>query len=214
MPAPTEPQRTRRDQGPSTKRGETRKRDLLEAARRVFERKGFADTNVAAIVEEARTSRGTFYTYFDTKEAIFSAVAREVVKEMLDAMATSIPTTNFDARVHDAIRRFVAAYRPHARMLGLMEQVGTYSSELADIRLEARQIFVKRTQRGFERMKQAGLTDSDLDVEYAAETLGAMLEYTCYLWFCLKKDFEEERLVESLARTWLKVIGHPERSGN
>lgn len=209
MPAPTESQQVRREQGPVTKRGETRKRDLLVAARRVFERQGFAGANVAAIVKEAKTSRGTFYTYFDTKEAIFAAVARQVVKDMLDMLATPIDTSDFDRRVHGAIRRFVAAYRPHARILGLMERVGTYSPEMADIRLEARQIFVLRTQRSFERMKKEGLTDADLDVVYAAETLGAMLEYTCYLWFCLGKDFDEDRLIDSLARTWLKVIGHP-----
>lgn len=209
MPAPTDVQQARRDQGPLTRRGETRKQNLLAAARRVFERQGFIDTNVADIVKEAKVSRGTFYTYFDTKEQVFSAVAQEVVGEMLTSMATRIPSEDFSRRVEDVIRRFIAAYEPHARMLGLIEQVGTFSPELRDLRLEARDVFVRRTRRGIERMQEAGVADPGLDVEYTAETLGAMLDQSCHLLFNLNMSFDRGRLVDTLAGIWIKALRIP-----
>lgn len=206
MPGPTEVQQARRDNGPVTDRGATRKQQLLDAARRVFERKGFVDTSVADIVAEAKVSRGTFYTYFDTKEAIFKAVSHAVIDTMLSSMAISIPTTDFHSRVRDSVGRFVRAYRPHSTMIGLMEQVGTFSPELRELRLELRDTFVRRTERGINRMKVAGMTDPDLDVAYTAETLGAMLEYTCYVWFALDKSFDEERMIDALATVWEKAL--------
>lgn len=209
MPAPTDAQQARRDSGPTTRRGEVRKKELLAAARTVFERHGFANTNVALIVEEAKVSRGTFYTYFDTKEAVFEAVARDVVAQMLESMSTPIPTTDFHKRVHEMIERFVAAYRPHAGMLALMESVGAFSPELRHLRLEARDVFVQRTKRGIERMQQAGVADADLDIEYISETLGAMLDQSCHLWFTLEIDFDAERIVDALATVWVKTLLSP-----
>ncbi|MEV6815649.1 TetR/AcrR family transcriptional regulator [Micromonospora sp. NPDC051296] len=212
MPGPTEVQQARRDNGPLTDRGAARKRELLDAARRVFERKGFIETRVRDVVKEAQVSHGTFYTYFDTKEAIFSAVAHDVVDSMLASMATPIPTTGFDERIRDLVRRFVHAYRPHAQMIGLIEQVGTFSPEMRELRLDIRDTFVRRTRRGITRMASSGmLADPDIDVEYTAEVLGAMLEYSCYLWFCLDKNFDEDRLVEALATVWRKTLRSGQR---
>ena len=206
MPGSTEAQQARRDQGPVTGRGAQRREELLAAARRVFERKGFIDTRVSDIVKEARVSHGTFYTYFDTKEAIFIEVAHGVIDSMLASMAILIPSEDFHDRVHDSVRRFVHAYRPQATMLALMEQVGTVSQELRDLRLDARETFVRRTERGIRRMIDADLADPDLDVEYTAESLGAMLEYVCYVWFALDRPFEEDRLVDALAAIWEKAL--------
>lgn len=206
MPGPTEVQQARRDIGPVTGRGAQRKQALLEAARRVFERKGFIETRVSDIAKEAKVSHGTFYTYFDTKEAVFKAVSHQVIDSMLASMAISIPTSDFHDRVRDSVRRFVQAYRPHSTMIGLMEQVGTFSPEMRELRLDVRETFVKRTQRGINRMKDQGQTDPDLDVDYTAEVLGAMLEYTCYVWFALHHDFEEDRMIDGLATVWEKAL--------
>jgi TetR/AcrR family transcriptional regulator, transcriptional repressor of aconitase len=47
---------------------------LIEAAERLFIRKGFADASVEEISEAAGYSRGAFYSNFDDKEQIFLAV--------------------------------------------------------------------------------------------------------------------------------------------
>ncbi|MDQ6523468.1 TetR/AcrR family transcriptional regulator [Nocardioides sp. LHD-245] len=201
-----DPQQARRDQGPLTERGVQRREALLSAARRVFETKGFVDARVSDIVREAKVSQGTFYTYFDTKEAVFAAVARGVVDAMLLLMAPPVPDTDFHDRITDSVRRFLHAYRPHARMIGLIEQVGTFSPEMRDLRLDLRETFVRRTERGIVRLVDAGVTRADIDVEYTAEVLGAMLEYTCYVWFSLGREFDEERLVTTLSDIWKQAL--------
>jgi AcrR family transcriptional regulator len=63
------------------KQPEERKTELVETARRVFREKGYAAANVTDIVKEAAVSQGTFYFYFEDKEAVFDAVAETIVLE-------------------------------------------------------------------------------------------------------------------------------------
>ncbi|WP_342661402.1 helix-turn-helix domain-containing protein [Rhodococcus ruber] len=211
MRGSTETQQTRRDEGPLTGRGAQTKSALLSAARQVFERRGFADVRVKDIVKEAQVSHGTFYTYFDTKEAIFREVSLVVVNDMLESMTSPNTSANFHGRVHDAILRYVRAYRPNAKIIALMDQVSFSAPELRNLRLDVRRAFVERTERGIKRMQALGLADADLDVEYTAEALGAMIEYTCYMWFTLDHPFEEDRLIDALADVWEKAL-QPARS--
>lgn len=210
MPVSSEPQQVRRDNGPTTGKGEARKRELMDAARAVFERMGYFDARVSDIAREAKASHGTFYTYFDTKEAVFAALAHDVIDSMLAGLRRSTPTTDLDERVRDSIQRFIEVYRPNAKMIGLIEQVGTSSPEMLSLRLGVRDAFVQRTRRGIQRMMATGQADSNLDIEYTAEVLGAMLEFSCYLWFCLGKQFDEKRVVDALTATWIRTLTrHP-----
>jgi AcrR family transcriptional regulator len=55
-----------------------RRGELLEAARRVFERDGYHAATVSAIVQAAGLSQGAFYLYFADKKAIFAALQEEM----------------------------------------------------------------------------------------------------------------------------------------
>jgi AcrR family transcriptional regulator len=52
---------------------------LLDAAGRVFVRRGFLGASVEAITEEAGYSRGAFYSNFDSKEQLFAELLQERV---------------------------------------------------------------------------------------------------------------------------------------
>lgn len=55
---------------------EFRHGEILEAARRVFARRGFADASVEAIAQEAGLAKGTLYLYYPSKRAIYWAALR------------------------------------------------------------------------------------------------------------------------------------------
>jgi AcrR family transcriptional regulator len=50
------------------------RREILEAARRLFERRGYASTTMAAIAEEAGVSLKTVYVAFSTKSGVLRAL--------------------------------------------------------------------------------------------------------------------------------------------
>src|SRR6185369_16447908 len=49
--------------------------DILEAARRCFESKGFLKTTLQDVAKEAEISVGLIYRYFQSKEDIFASLA-------------------------------------------------------------------------------------------------------------------------------------------
>ena len=66
-----------------TARGARTRAALVKAARALFERKGYLDTNVGDIAKRASVAHGTFYTYFSSKEEIFGEVADELQHHLL-----------------------------------------------------------------------------------------------------------------------------------
>jgi AcrR family transcriptional regulator len=57
-------------------RRESTRRGLVEAARKLFDRKGFEGASVDEIVRTADVAKGTFYQHFESKADIALAVAR------------------------------------------------------------------------------------------------------------------------------------------
>jgi AcrR family transcriptional regulator len=203
-------QRERRGAGPLTPKGRERRNEILHAARKVFEERGFLDTRVADIVAAAGVAQGTFYSYFDSKEAVFAEVAQQVVETMMEGLHTDfVPDLDPVERIRRAMVRFVEGFRPNAVMIGLIEQVGTFTPEMRALRLALRQSFVDRSARGIRRMQADGIADRDLDPVLLAEVLGAMVDQTCYLWFFLGKEFDTQAVVESLTTVWARGIGVP-----
>ena len=62
------------------------KRVILEAAVKCFGKKGFQDTSIAEIMNEADLGIGTFYNYFESKEDILKCLLGGIVDELREAM--------------------------------------------------------------------------------------------------------------------------------
>jgi AcrR family transcriptional regulator len=72
---------------PRTARGERTLRKILDAARVEFGERGFAESSIVGITQRAGVALGTFYTYFDSKEAVFGAVVRDMSAQVRDTVA-------------------------------------------------------------------------------------------------------------------------------
>jgi AcrR family transcriptional regulator len=92
---------------PLTERQWVRRGELLEAARRVFERDGYHGATVSAIVQTAGLSQGAFYLYFADKKSVFAALQ--------DEMATLLRRRIYWATrdVADARHRLVAGLKAY-----------------------------------------------------------------------------------------------------
>ncbi|MCJ8191213.1 TetR/AcrR family transcriptional regulator [Sphingomicrobium aestuariivivum] len=75
---------------PRTKRGEATRAKILDAARIEFGKHGFADSSIAAITQRAKVALGTFYTYFDSKEEVFSALVADMSRRVAEAVGPAI----------------------------------------------------------------------------------------------------------------------------
>ena len=72
---------------PRTARGERTLRKILDAARDEFGERGFSESSIVGITQRAGVALGTFYTYFDSKEAVFQALVRDMSAQVRDHVA-------------------------------------------------------------------------------------------------------------------------------
>lgn len=68
---------------------EQRRRQLLDVARDRFISEGYAGTSISAIVRQAGVAQGTFYVYFQSKQAVLADLRREVFRDYASALATT-----------------------------------------------------------------------------------------------------------------------------
>jgi len=105
---------------------ETRDR-ILEAAVKVFASKGYHDAKVDDIVSESKTSKGSFYFYFPSKQDIFLALS-DTFADLLENRLTEAMTgkahglEQMDAALQSALGLF-SQYRGLAKV-ALVQAVG------------------------------------------------------------------------------------------
>lgn len=190
-----------------TARGRRTRAALVQAAREVFEESGFRDARIADIAARAGASYGSFYTYFDSKGAIFSEVANQMAAEMFLAWQVPAEVSSPVARIEAANRQFLAAYSRHKRIIRVLEEMAPYDEAFRRLRLHIRDLFIQRGESGIRRLQEAGLADPELDPRIAASALGGMVEHFAHLWFLLGEEHDEERAIETLTRLWAQAIG-------
>ena len=87
-----------KDKEPRTARGMRTKRKLLDAAALEFGEKGFHEASITGITQRAGTALGSFYTYFDSKDELFSALVRDM-STRVKSHAASAMTEWQDGRI-------------------------------------------------------------------------------------------------------------------
>ena len=111
---------------PRTARGEKTMRKILDAALAEFGEKGFSESSIVSITTRAKVALGTFYTYFDSKEALFAALVRDMsrqVKELVPPPSEARDAMDAELRTQRAYLEFVATHKEVYRIIDEAEFV-------------------------------------------------------------------------------------------
>jgi AcrR family transcriptional regulator len=193
---------------PPTAKGQRRRQSLLDAARTVFETKGYFDTRVADIVSHAHVSHGTFYMYFDSKDDILRCLIDQLVETLYaDSQTTDTPGLGPEEHLEDTIRQFLRTYHANAKMMRILEQVVTFDEGFREIRLGIITRFIDRITFAIETLQKRGLSDPDLNPRYAAHALGGMVGDFAFAMYVLRQDLDEATAVETMTKLWSNGVG-------
>ena len=77
------------DRQPRTARGERTRQALIAAAAAEFGEKGFHEGSITGITQRAGVALGSFYTYFESKDALFRALVAAMSEQVRDKVAVT-----------------------------------------------------------------------------------------------------------------------------
>jgi AcrR family transcriptional regulator len=97
---------------------------MLDAATRVFAKKGYAAATMKDIATEAGYSAPAFYNYFKGKEELFEALAERTTNELLACFeGPPASARTFEQRVEVLTRRIFAQVDRRGETFGVLEAV-------------------------------------------------------------------------------------------
>ena len=93
---------------------EFREAEILQAARQVFARRGFADASMEEIAQVAGLAKGTLYLYYESKRELYRAAIRAGLVELCDALERAIAgAPTLAARLEAYVTTKVAYFDEH-----------------------------------------------------------------------------------------------------
>lgn len=171
-----------------------RRRQLLDAAARLMDRKGFHSVSMQALADEAGVSVGLIYKYFSNKEDLLLAV----IVNVLDAFSARVPAA-IAAAGQDPVDRIVAGFRAYCTVIAEHRHAAvlTYreSNTLGESgRAEIKKLEVNSAEPLRDTIRDAMaagvLVDTDVDLLAYDMLLMAHAWALKHWWFEQTLDFE------------------------
>lgn len=111
------------DKTPRTERGRRTLRALLDAAAAEFGERGFHDASISAITRRAGVALGTFYTYFDSKDAVFRALVRDLSDQVREEVAPAVRAAPDGLAAERAgLGAFIGFVRAHKEIYRIIDE--------------------------------------------------------------------------------------------
>jgi AcrR family transcriptional regulator len=193
---------------PSSTRGRRTRTAIVQAAREVFEEKGFDEARIADITARADTAYGSFYTYFDSKEAVFRELARDLSAAIFTASrASDLPDASPEDKIRHTTRLYLETFAENARLMSVFEQVAARDEYFRTVLLEVRGMFIDRIAGGTRRLQEQGLAACDLDAVTCAHLLGGMIENIGRMMYTYGERHDLDHLLDEATALWARAIG-------
>lgn len=126
-----------------------KRREIADAAVRVFDRMGFQRASISAVAQEMQTDRSTLYYYINSKEDLFDEVVRTVVERNLE-LVLKISRSRVQPRrkLRDMICALMSSYGEHYPLfyIYIRENLSQVSDARSDWSAEMRALNQRTTE--------------------------------------------------------------------
>lgn len=206
-----------------------RSNDIVEAARRVFETKGFLNTTLQDVSKEAEISVGLIYRYFQSKEDIFASLALKgadqfdlEIAEILSRAAGHRKPLPISSVLGEIAKAFFDFYNPYGEYFDML----MYSYKgMKQVQIQAVTLtrLMSVTLTSLDRIKSYLLTSSEIQARDEDEALRTVFLLWGILLGCHKLfdgsgrghlfAFSQEDFVRQMIDQILTGIGMPPAPG-
>ena len=187
-----------------------RKQQILDAAMRVFARKGFHSARMDDIAQEADLSKGALYWYFRSKDAIIEALVDKMFQWELRTLEQLAADTSrpVPERLRELARGILKSLDFWGQAVPLLYEFYALATRPGPVR-DALQRYYERYRATLTQMIAEGVRRRELqpaDADLSAVTMIAQFEGLMLLWVIAPATFDfrthwlpmADRLVQSL----------------
>lgn len=178
---------------------------MLYAALQLFAAKGFQETSVLEIVENARVSKTTFYQSFGSKEELLAALCSLLAEEIIrDVEITVKQEQKIGEKAYAGIRRYIeiCETKTTAAKLLLIDSIGV-SQNVDRIRREAYRRFANLLYNTVQSAMPASVPSQEVLIVSQA-MVGAVNEVVIQNLFESEREMDLDRTARLLNRV---VVG-------
>jgi len=197
--------------GMSRARSDDKRRRILEAATRVFARKGYFGARVSEIARRAGVADGTIYLYFKSKQDVLVALFDEIMADHLERGRAEL------LQVRGAADRLEAIAEHHLRLFGenpdlaVVFQVELRQSTRFLERFTASwlQDYFSLISGVIEEGQREGALRADLPRKVATKAFFGVLDEMVTSWILGRRDYDLSRLAPPVLDLFLRGIAAP-----
>lgn len=194
----TRPRRATRQE-----RAENLRQKILTAVAKVVGEYGYADASIGRITEDADIAQGTFYLYFESRQAIFDVLLPHVGVDMLAFIGGKVRgAENFLDAEERGFRAFFEYLRLNPGFFRVLNEaeVAAPVAHATHMKLVTDH-YVKSLKRGMENGEIKNFEEREL------ETLAYIFEGArSYLYQCHIKGRGLKRLPEWVVQAYMKIV--------
>lgn len=195
----------------STAKGRATRQAFRQAGREVFATRGFFNSKLSDIAAAAGKSAGSFYNYYDSKEALLADLASDFNDELHRRVAEPYRAgMTADAALRTAIQAFWDTYQERMPEVAALFQAAMHDETFAQTWRTIRGDGIRTISRGIRQAQEQGYCPG-LHPDLAASALSSMIEHFCYVWQAQGGDphvsgFSGEHAVETLWQLWSHAL--------
>lgn len=193
-------------------KADERKKIIMECAKRLFSKKGYYNTQISDIIDDAKIARGTVYQYFKNKDDIFITLIKDYYAEW--ERTVSIDMTSMDLKTikpreyfHHRVKNTLQFLANDLDLCNIVLRMGIgLSGELES----AIRRFEKKIHNLIAGDLELGVRNrnvrKDINIELVSNLItGAMMKAAHY-FFVYKRTRKEAADIEKMSREIIDIF--------
>lgn len=182
---------------------------IVEAAERLFLRRGFGAVSMDELAQEAGVARRTLYNQFGSKEEIFREMLSRVSSQLGDAFPPGIETRGEIEDVLRLLAQVILNLHKHPEYLGFLRMVVADSRQFPWIAEEFAAVMDPQTERLtrlFADLTAAQVLDCRNPLIAAHQFMGMLNEFSLWPWMMGRESIPvpDKDIVEEAVRMFLQ----------
>ncbi|MCM3761956.1 TetR/AcrR family transcriptional regulator [Alkalihalobacillus oceani] len=184
-----------------------RRAEILSVAREVLAEKGLEATKVSEIVKRAGIAQGTFYLYFDSKNALIQALTKEMMDKVFDVVSESLnESATFEQGLREGLR---VAFHSMSDYLDIFNILMNGCAVLSSDPQEWRELFApfyELLEAYIRKWQEEGSVDSQFDPKVISRLIVSLTDQAVDDYYVHRSSASVELYIENLTRFVQKAL--------